>query len=52
MRWRPHTKFNKAKQAFDDVGCRRSSIPARSPDINLTENMFNNVGKKTERGCH
>ena len=42
----PTQNSRKAKKAFDDVGCRMFSIPARSLDINLTENMFNNVHKK------
>ena len=42
----PTQNSRKAKKAFDDVGCRMFSIPARSPDINPIENMFNNVCKK------
>ena len=42
----PTQNSRKAKKAFDDVGCRMFSIPARSPDINPIENMFNNVRKK------
>ena len=42
----PTQDSRKAKKAFDDVGCRTFPIPARSPDINLIENMFNNVRKK------
>lgn len=42
----PTQNSRKAKKAFDDVGCRMFSIPARSPDINPIENMFNNVRKR------
>ena len=42
----PTQNSRKAKKVFDDVGCRMFSIPARSPDINPIENMFNNVHKK------
>ena len=42
----PTQNSRKAKKAFDDVGFRMFSIPARSPDINPTENMFNNMRKK------
>ena len=42
----PTQNSRKAKKAFDDVGCRMFSIPSRSPDINLIENMFTNVRKK------
>ena len=41
----PTQNSKKAKKAFDDVGCRMFSIPARSPDINPIENMFNIVRK-------
>ena len=41
----PTQNSRKPKKAFDDVGCRMFSIPARSPDINPIENMFNNVHK-------
>ena len=39
----PTQNSRKAKKAFGDVGYRMLSIPARSPDINPTESMFNNV---------
>ena len=42
----PTQNSRKAKKAFDDVGCRMFSIPARSPDKNPIQNMFNNVRKK------
>ena len=39
----PTQNSKKAKAAYDDVGCRMFSIPARSPDINPIENVFNIV---------
>ena len=42
----PHKIQGKQRKPFNDVGCRMFSIPARSPDINQIENMFNNVHKK------
>ena len=42
----PTQNSRKSKKAFGDVGCRMFSIPARSPDINPIEDMFNNVHKK------
>ena len=30
-------------KAYDEIGCRIFSIPARSPDINPIENVFNNI---------
>ena len=41
----PTQNSKKAKKAFDDVGCRMFLIPARFPDINPIENMFNIVRK-------
>ena len=38
----PTQNSKKAKAAYD-VGCRMFSIPARSPDINPIENVFNIV---------
>ena len=36
----------KAKKAFNRVGCKIMSIPARSPDVNPIENLFNVVRVK------
>ena len=35
--------FRCAKNAMDDVGCRKFAIPARSPDLSPIENMFHLV---------
>ena len=45
----PTQKSRKAKLAYDKVGCRRFSIPARSPDINPIENFFHNARRQLSR---
>ena len=36
----------KPRSAWDKIGARKYSIPARSPDLNLIENVFHIVKKK------
>ena len=36
----------KARDAIDEVNARQFKIPARSPDINPIENVFNNVKRE------
>ena len=42
----PVQKSKQAHLAYDKVGCKIFSIPARSPDINPIENMFHIVRKR------
>ena len=39
----PSQNSARAHAAFDEIGCKVFSIPARSPDLNPIENMFNVV---------
>ena len=39
----PAQNSRKARDAMADVGTRKFSIPARSPDLDPIENVFNNV---------
>ena len=41
----PSQNSKKAKTAFEEIGCTLFPIPARSPDINPIENVFNIVRK-------
>ena len=42
----PRQNSKSAQKAFDHVGYSLFAIPARSPDINPIENMFNLVRKQ------
>ncbi|XP_066912838.1 uncharacterized protein [Clytia hemisphaerica] len=42
----PSQNSAKAKEAMAKIKCELFSIPARSPDINVIENVFHLVGKK------
>ncbi len=39
----PSQNSRKAQEAISQVGGKKFSIPARSPDLNPIENVFNNV---------
>ena len=39
----PVQKSKQLQMAYDDIGCKIFSIPARSIDLNPTENVFNLV---------
>ena len=45
----PRQVSRRAKQAMDEIGCRMFSIPARSPDLNPTENVFHLVRKNLHK---
>ena len=42
----PTQNSKKAKDAYEEIGCYMFSIPARSPDLNPIENLFNNLRVK------
>lgn len=42
----PRQNSKVAKQAWRKLGCEMFSIPARSPDLNPIENMFNNIRRQ------
>ena len=42
----PIQNSKKANRAFDAIGCKVSAIPARSPNMNPTENIFNRIREK------
>ena len=39
----PIQNSKKANRAFDAIGCKLFAIPARSPDVNPIENIFNRI---------
>ena len=42
----PVQNSKKANRAFDATGCKVFAIPARSPDLNPIENIFNRIREK------
>ena len=42
----PRQNSKQAKEAWEKLGCEMFPIPARSPDLNPIENMFNNIRRQ------
>ena len=42
----PSKNCHMSREVMENVGCRLFKIPARSPELNLIENVFHLIGKK------
>ena len=42
----PSKNCHMSREVMENVGCRLFKIPARSPELNLIENVFHLIGKR------